>query len=215
MATLISKKQKFIFIHIYKVAGTSISDAIEKYEEYNRLKTVSRFLWRFTFLRANKLRETLGLKNQYPWLDHAQARDVKPLVPDFDDYFKFCFVRNPWDWQVSLYHFSKQRRYTRTHDLVARMDFKEFITWRCSSECKLQKDFIVDYDGTNLIDFVGKLENIEADFQTICERIGIRNTLPHLNKSKHTDYRSYYDDHTKALVARTFRDDIEMFGYSF
>ncbi|HRK69086.1 MAG TPA: hypothetical protein PKY73_16140 [Hyphomonas sp.] len=97
MATLISRERKFIFIHIYKVAGTSVNDAIEKYEEWYRLKKAARFLWRFTFLRAPRFREALGLKNQYPLLDHAHARDIKPLVPDFDKYFKFCFVRNPWD----------------------------------------------------------------------------------------------------------------------
>ncbi|MBL8659254.1 MAG: sulfotransferase family 2 domain-containing protein [Rhodospirillales bacterium] len=215
MATLISRQRKFIFIHVYKVAGTSISEALEKYEEAYRLKKAARFLWRFTFLRARRLREGLGLKNQYPLLDHALARDIKPLVPDFDTYFKFCFVRNPWDWQVSLYHFTTQRWYTRTHKIAAGMDFQKFIEWRCEGNYKLQRDFIVDYDGTSLVDFIGKLENIEADFATVCDRIGIQNTLPHLNKSDHTDYRSYYNEHTKSLVARTFRDDIEMFGYSF
>lgn len=66
-----------------------------------------------------------------------------------------------------------------------------------------------------LMDFIGKMENIEADFAHVCEHLGIRNTLRHLNKSEHRDYRSYYNEETKALVARTFRDDIETFGYSF
>lgn len=63
MATLISRQRKFIFIHVYKVAGTSISEALDRYEEHYRLKKAARFFWRFTFLRARRLREGLGLKN--------------------------------------------------------------------------------------------------------------------------------------------------------
>lgn len=215
MATLISRRRKFIFVHIYKVAGTSINDALNRYEEWNRLKNMSRFFWRFTFLRANKLREALGFKNVYPFLDHVWAKDVKPLVPDFDDYFKFCFVRNPWDWQVSLYHFGNQRWYNHDNKTLTKMSFDQYVDWRCNGLIRLQKDFICDDDGTCLVDFIGKLETIEADFAHICERIGIRNTLSHLNRSDHKDYRSYYNERTKAMIARTFRDDIEMFGYSF
>lgn len=215
MATLISRKRKFVFIHIYKVAGHSVNEALERYEEWNRVKKASRFVWRFSLLRMGGLREALGLKNTYPVLDHLMARDIKPLLPDYDSYFKFCFVRNPWDWQVSLYHFASQRWYTRSHKQTAERTFDEYIRWRCDGNFRLQKDFITDYDGAMLVDYVGKMETIEADFAHVCERLNIRNTLRHLNRSDHRDYRSYYSDETRDLVARTFRDDIEAFGYSF
>lgn len=215
MATLISRQRKFIFIHIYKVAGTSVNDALERYEEHYRLKKAVRFFWRFTFLQANGLREAFGLENKYPLLDHAHAVDIKPLVPDFDDYFKFAFVRNPWDWQVSLYHYAKQRWYVPTHKLAAGMDFQAYVEWHCNGHHRLQKDFLVDEDDKLLVDYVGKLENIDADFAHICEEIGIQNTLRHLNKSERTDYRSYYNDYTRSLVADTYRGDIELFDYFF
>ena len=65
------------------------------------------------------------------------------------------------------------------------------------------------------MDFVGRFENLEADFKTICDKVGITASLPHINKSDRRGYRDYYDPETRDITARLYAEDIERFGYTF
>ena len=148
---------------------------------------------------------------------HASALQIRELLPNgiFSNYFKFSFVRNPWDWQVSLYHFAQQKDTHFQNESIKQMSFSDYLNWRVTSDLKLQKDFLTDESDNLLVDFVGKMESIEKDFQTVCERLDINISLPHKNTSVHKPYQEYYDKKLKNLVAEHFRPDIEMFGYTF
>ena len=95
------------------------------------------------------------------------------------------------------------------HRIACPQKPKENIAFHCSSFFN-SKFFIQDAD------FIGKLENLQEDFNIICDKIGIpQQKLPHKNKTKHKRYTEYYDDETREIVAKKYAKDIEYFEYRF
>ena len=234
---LISTKNKFIFIHNYKAAGSSIRRALEPHclsKKQNIAvkklieKPFSKYLKQShtnfvikTFINSipDSLTENY-LKKILPLIPHhANAKDVKRAIPDelYNDYFKFGFVRNPWDWQVSLYFFIKQNKDHFQHEIVKNFNsFDEYIEAGLYKRNRRQKNFFTDKKGDLIVDFIGKFENIDEDMQKVLNAVNLQDqvVLPHTNKSSHRDYMSYYNKHTYKLIEENFKEDIEMFGYS-
>ncbi len=79
-----------------------------------------------------------------------------------------------------------------------------------------QTDWISDARGEVIVDFVGKFESLQDDFNEICKQIGRpRKMLPHVKKSDRGHYRDYYSEESEKVVADWFSRDTELFGYRF
>jgi len=134
----------------------------------------------------------------------------------FTHYFKFGFVRNPWDRVVSLYLRKEGIQ------MANRMTFEQFVFWiqNCTDTCihpsrkRNQLDFFTNQDGKVLVDFIGKFENIDKDWEIICNKLGLLTLLPHKKKNndriKH--YMEYYTDLTRAIIQEKFIVDINYFS---
>lgn len=181
----------FIFIHINKTAGTSIGNAI-------------------------------GL----PIKHHQTAHEVIARIgkDKWNRAYKFTLVRNPWDKVVSHYEYRRKRNKTGLADRD--ISFSDWVKktygpdkdphyYNNPKAFQPQVEWLKDDEGRISIDYIGKFETINEDFEQIKTAIGIDAQLPHLNASKRAGYQDYYDDETRAIVADWFREDIELFGYRF
>jgi hypothetical protein len=140
-------------------------------------------------------------------------------------------VRNPWDVVVSNYFYirkdgsfwhssdgSTKFKLKEDHSLVNKLSFKQFVEKLVEGVIedkfvvRSQNSWIRDSD----LDFIIKFENLQEDFNTVCDKIGIpKQKLPHINKTEHKHYTEYYDDETRQIVAEKYAKDIEYFGYEF
>jgi len=251
---LLSREHGFLFVHIYKTAGISVTTALMPFAATKRQLAVERNLNRvgLSFLTPlvirrgssprdwvsnglNNVFERMTFLNAHPQPVHDAHRTASYIaaqigIEEFRSYFSFGFVRNPWDWQVSLYRFA-QETVVDMRPLLAHArglgperriytklgTFDEYIRWRCTEDVILQKDFLFSTSGEQLVSFIGRYERIPADFREICQRIGIEAELPRLNESpvKSRPYQEYYTPETIELVRRAYAADIEQFEYDF
>jgi hypothetical protein len=215
---LLSLKYKFLFVHIAKTGGTSIRAALRAYKW--------RDPYRLPLFLCSRLSGLTGHRLACKLPRHAKAIAAKEMLPRecYRQLFKFAFVRNPWDLQVSSFHHIQRER---PHLMTGIDNFKDFLKWKLDpnrpyqyhidTSIELQSDYIVDLHGKVIVDFIGRYEQLENDFSEACKRMNIRApALPHKRSAKNRrEYRRYYTNETAEWVANHFKVDIDMFGYRF
>jgi hypothetical protein len=188
---------KCIFVHIPKAAGSSVSLSLFGFQVSHRTAI------------------------EYQFDDPVK----------FTEYYKFTFVRNPWDRLVSAYFFLKQggmdeRDQKWAEENLSHIDsFERFVKEWVTPENIIKKNhfrpqYLYINNGeigsrTILVDYVGRIEEMDADFSHISKKIGSGFNLVSRNSSEHKSYREYYTDETKQIVRDAYAYDVELFGYKF
>ena len=141
---------------------------------------------------------------------------------EFNSYFKFAFVRNPWDRLYSMYKFTVRRGWCSKDVPFNKWIYKDAITEACKFQepivpiqQKPQVDWITDTDGNIMVDFVGKFETLNQDFKHVCQQLNITLSLVNINASPGKHYKDAYDEGSKQFVENHYKKDIEMFKYVF
>lgn len=206
---LLSHEHHFIFVHIAKTAGSSVQQALEPFADRMPTGRWSRIL--------SKAGVVTDPQHTY-WPKHADYRYVrKRLGADaYDGMFSFAFVRNPWELLVSYYHFIQRESEHHRHRKIARLgSFEDYVDYEIHRNKAFQTPSIYDEQDQLQVNFVGRFETLATDFGKICRTIGIEAGLPHVNASRHADYRELYTPAIRNKVARHWRRDIELLNYSF
>ena len=157
--------------------------------------------------------DTLLKKNTSPNLYKCISNYVSKEV--YNKSFVFTTIRNPYSRAVSMFLHGSWAT-AKTFDDFCNAIKKEEYPTDCT---KWHSSTLVEHiiDGNDLkVDFVIKLENLQEDFDFVCDKIGIpKQQLPYKNKTKHKHYTEYYNDETRQIVAEIYAKDIKYFGYKF
>ena len=203
MAHQISHKNRCIFVHVPKAGGTSVEcSAI------------------FDDQRARTGDHVGG---------HFTALEYRATYPDeFRDYFTFAFVRNPYDRLVSAFLYLNRggttpgdRRVFEVHLKRYQGDFEAFCeglhdheSVRSILHLRPQVDFVCDENGELIVDYVGRLEQMAADFAVVTKRLGEQVRLPRKNRSTQMGYyRFYRSARVREIVTGVYESDFSALGY--
>ena len=212
--------KKTTFIHVPRTAGTSIQNYLEN---------------NFRIRKAKKedFRYTDYINLDCICTSHISIDELfreKVLQKEWwEDSYKFAFVRNPWDRLVSIYHYYKsfrtRREYRSNYCLES---FETFVQetivndkWVPSIELFAGRPHFqhvlpqISWLKPE-IDYVGKFENLQNDWNVVCEKADIPpNKLTHLNAVYRKDYHDYYNTELQHIVAKYYQEDIDKFKYTF
>ncbi len=149
---------------------------------------------------------------------HISLVQVQASLPDeiWREYFKFAMVRNPYDRYVSACTFLNRGNpgYAGRETAFMRAALTRH-QFRRRALIRPQTALLVDGAGIVGMDFVGRYERLQHDFDRVCERIGIPPaSLARRNVSHHGDYRRYYDATLLEQVNDFYRADFEQFDYT-
>lgn len=186
-------KNECIFIHIPRTGGTAVAKSL--FDRWGQ-----------------------GHVPLYVYRSHSKKL--------YEKYFKFSFVRNPYSRFVSAFYQAKSdfhksdwaKKYVKGFDSV-----RKFA--RTIGENKILKNKIVrtsffrpqwEYiyiDGSIGVDFLGKFEFLQSNFEEICREVGITGHLEKVNKSDHNEYKAYLNEEVEKTLYKLYKFDFQAFGY--
>ena len=218
---LVSHLHRFIYIKTFKVAGTSIESYFEKFcmrpGEWQQMHYRDEYESSAGIIGDRHGQESmLGHK----WWNHMSAASVKAQLPSvqWDNYFKFCAVRNPWEKVISGFYWEKYSSNKPILDLASeRLEFAAWITARMASIT----DFcLYTIDDKFCLDDVIRYESLHEDMARICAKIGVPwkpELLPEFkigSRPENMQASDLYTDDTIQLVAKLYSNEIETFKYT-
>jgi hypothetical protein len=207
---IVSHRHRFIFAAVPKTGTHSVRQALREQLGDEDVEQVRLFV-----------------EKRFPWADlaaiqhgHLSLRQVRPYLGEdaFGSYFKFAFVRNPFDRFISYCAFmlrggevfQQQPQDVMRHFLLEAPPEQHILF-------QPQAALLTGDDGKTLVaDGIGHVEDMQGSYDAICARIGIPSRLlDRVNGSRHGDYRLYYDQALIDAVSVRYAQDLDLFGYNF
>ncbi|MEW5828785.1 MAG: sulfotransferase family 2 domain-containing protein [Chloroflexota bacterium] len=224
---MVSHEYRCIFIHIPKCAGTSIENALGHLndhvgrggQDHRSIRMFEMPLFSpYVFSSRDNMSEAVRrIKHKYLAVKNPRNK-LTVTKEQFDSYFKFAFVRNPWSRAFSWYtNVMQDEAHLQRLNLTRHVSFNEFVRQQSGKgELKPQMFWLKSFDGSIPLNFIGRFENLAEDFQKICEVLRLDPiALPHRGKGSNQDYRDHYDEESKRIIEEVYREEISAFGYSF
>lgn len=206
---IISFRHKFIFIAVPKTGTHAVRQALREQMAPEDWEQVGLFVQ-----KAFPVPELAAIRH-----GHLTLKQVRPYLQrqDFDRFYKFGFVRNPFDRFVSFCSFMTRKVGAFDRDPQGVMRYFLFENPQHERiHYQPQHIFFEDDQGRIIADQVGRVEDMQSSYDEACRRIGIASrALDKVNASRRGDYRQYYAPDTRDAVAKLYARDLELFGYDF
>jgi hypothetical protein len=206
---IISHLHEFIFVPVPKTGTHSVRQALRRHLGPDDLEQVRLFTdKRFPYAELAAVDH-----------GHLSIAQVRPHVGStiVERYFKFAFVRNPFDRFVSYCAFMTRQHGGFLRDPQGTMHRYLFESRPTSHvHFQSQASLLTDEQGRIEVDFIGRVENMQASYDMVCRKLGLPSqTLDKINSSTRSDYRQYYDASLIKGVTDLYREDLALFGYAF
>lgn len=209
---LISRRYGFIFIHVPRTAGISISQALATYADKPEKTPLRKIISKLPIRQpAHSL--VAPIHSTASWARHRLGRKR------YEALLSFAVVRNPYDRTVSQYEFIRQQPRHHRHTLVKDLTFQQYIDYlsnKPAARISRQADMIADANGHIIVNRLLRFETLARDFNNLCVEIGFTQTpaLPHQNHAPRAPEVDYLQsDYTKQLIYKLYRDDFTLLGY--
>ncbi|MBS8227648.1 sulfotransferase family 2 domain-containing protein [Vannielia litorea] len=214
---ILSRGRGYLFIHIPKTGGTSMALALEGRAMADDIMLGD------TPKALKRRRRVKDVQTAGRLWKHSRLADLPGLVEEEEmrRLFTFTLVRNPWARMVSYYHWLRAQGFRHPAVALAQeLSFKQFVAHphtQASLGAADYGSYVRLPSGEEHCQLFIRLEQLEADLAPLEAHLGFRLTpLPHVNQSARAeDWRSCYDEQSKASVAHLAATDIARFGYRF
>jgi hypothetical protein len=207
----------FIFVHIPKCGGTSISMALSGLSQFNDIE-LGGTVYGQAIDRAYQARFGIG--------KHSTANQIRNVIghPLWVRYYSFALVRNPYQRVISTYRFLKARE----QDFRVMMKFHDFNEWVQSEEWKgggpdgvnhSQRRWLTDASRAQLVSEIFRLEDIVTDLQPLLRRLGLNDyqrTQIRLRRENPSSVRvdpNTIENRTIGLIRTRYEEDFALLGY--
>ena len=218
---LVSFQKKFIYTKTTKTAGTSVEVFFEPdclppdgYEQVHfRGETITDY-GVVGFRGLNMPADTV-------WYNHMPAARIRVYLGSdvWDEYFKFCVIRNPFDKLISMYFFQMGKE---NKECVMDGDFSllrcDFLDWLKGRRFGDDRDKYL-IDGSVCVDYFIRYERLLEDLAEVCERLEIERDVAELERFKSQSrltkkhFSEFYDAEAERIVADAHAFELAHFGY--
>jgi hypothetical protein len=231
---LVSHLYNFIYIKNYKTASSSVEAFFGQYcidpltiSSYSFDDSREEEISEYGILGSRSgIKQMIHPIRNTKWVNHMNSTDIKKEIGEtiFNNYFKFCVIRNPYDIMVSSYHwdiFLKNITSDTTFSSYCKLytflfEKKERVLYNRNNMSRIL------LDNQPICDYYIRYEYLKEDIRKVLDKLGITdydlNKLPNHKsgiRPKDTHYRKYYDDETREIVYQLHKNEIKQFDYEF
>lgn len=223
---MISHHHRCIFIHIPKCAGTSIETALGHFDghqgrggqDHRTIRMLEPLDVPKILTSKDNMLSVYRRQKDIMRKAHNPRNKYTVTAEQYQQYFKFTIVRNPWARVFSWYkNATRDKVHRQNAGISADIPFSEYLSrFAGVGMLEPQTYWLKRFNGNVELDYIGRFETLAQDYSNIAQTLGLSDTtLPHKMQSRKEDYRQHYDDATAELVADRYAEEIALFDYSF